>query len=435
MRQAGHYNLDRKTIANCGLQIANCKLPNSSFILHPSSFSRALPFGSRLNGLHPSSFHLPPSRRGVTLVEMLIVVSIIVILTVGSLAIIQPLAERRVREAARQVNVFVSSARSRAIEIGRPCGVILRRAANTNTPSASLVLDMCEVPPPYAGDAIDSVVKVQNLTIGAGPPTIKIQIRDGDFSSGLIRPGDLIRLNNQGPYYNILLPGASDFQLDANGYFSFSPATATTPPWIDSKYLTAAINAVETPMQSLPWPDGDWSSPVAFQILRQPDKVKSAAFSLQLPAGTAVDLDYSGTDPVDTGLFQNTLGTSSDVAVLFSPNGAVEGYYLNGVKKAATGPIFLLVGSRSRVRDFTNDKLPANPKLDERPNWAELSSIWVTVNYQTGMASTDDNFAINFATQKDLSSNPIKWDDVTTWPFFINLARTYARQSQSMGGR
>ena len=63
-----------------------------------------------------------------------------------------PAEERRVREAARAVNVYISSARNRAIEIGRPCGVIFRRANGTNFPTASTVLDQCEVPPTYAGD-------------------------------------------------------------------------------------------------------------------------------------------------------------------------------------------------------------------------------------------------------------------------------------------
>ena len=66
---------------------------------------------------------------------MLIVISIIMILTVVTLKAIQPTGDRRVREAAREVNVYISSARNRAIEIGRPCGVIFHRATGTNTPN------------------------------------------------------------------------------------------------------------------------------------------------------------------------------------------------------------------------------------------------------------------------------------------------------------
>jgi len=238
---------------------------NSSFIIHPSSFI-----------FHPSSFIIHPFRRGVTLVEMLIVISIMVILMVGAFKVMQPLADRRVREAARAVNVYIASARNRAIEIGRPCGVIFRRATATNTPAAAMVLDQCEVPPPYAGDTTDAAVKIQKINLS--PPTLiiqlRIQIRMNDFSDNLIRPGDLIRLNNQGPYYNISSPSYSDdFTVDATtGYFAFSAGTASAGSWIDSNYLTVTLDNQKTPMQSFPWPVGQWSSSVPFQILRQPMK-------------------------------------------------------------------------------------------------------------------------------------------------------------------
>jgi prepilin-type N-terminal cleavage/methylation domain-containing protein len=425
------YSPGAKYALDCGhRETASGFFHPSSFILHPSSLIA-----------HPSSF-----RRGVTLVEMLVVISIIVILTVASLKLIAPGEERRVREAARAVNVYISSARSRAIEIGRPCGVIFHRANGTNFPTASTVLDQCEVPPPYAGDTTDAVVKV--MLVGLSPPTLKIQIRQNDFSNNLIRPGDLIQFNSQGPFYNIALPDLTgttpDFPPDGNGYIDFSTGTASTAPWIDSNNLTVTLSS-DTPIQALPW-SGAWSAPVAFKILRQPEK--SSASPLQLPAGAVVDLDFSGTDYRTFQNPQNPPGTNIDVKVIFSPNGSVEGYYWNNQPYPALGPIYMLVGSRSRVRDFrvAAQQLSANPNLNDLPNWADLSSVWVTINYQTGMAMSDENCAINFATEKD--QNPshnqlIPWDKMIgpapeyypNWAYFINLSRTYARQSQSMGGR
>jgi type II secretory pathway pseudopilin PulG len=432
----------------------------------------------------------------VTLVEMLIVISIIVILTVASLKLITPAEDRRVHEAARAVNVYISSARSRAIEIGRPCGVIFRRTNIGNFPTASTILDQCEVPPTFAGDTTDAVVKVQDWTYRSDawtdllgnnhpwpywdndksktPPilktrVLKVWVRTGDFSNNVVRRGDLVQLGGQGPYYTIVedpdsgpnfrrtvpvlpampppLPFPSDFPLDANGYIDFSKGVDNSTPldgWIDNYILTLAMDA--NMLQASPWPtfvSGGVPNTISFNIMRQP--MKSAAAPLQLPAGSVVDLDFSGTD---NQTFQNPSGNYYDVAVIFSPNGSVEGYYWNNQPYPALGPIFMLVGSRSRVRDFSviGQPLPATPNLNDLPNWADLSSIWITINYQTGMAVSDENYAINFATVKDTNIIPnqlIPWDKMIgpapgyypNWAYFINLSRNYARQSQSMGGR
>ena len=354
---------------------------NSSFSIHHSAFD-----------LHPSSFILHPLRRGVTLVEMLIVISIIVILTVTAIKVVQPDGQRRVREAARAVNVYLSSAQHRAMEIGRPCGVIFHRDNGTNFPTASTVLDQCESPLPFSGDQNSAVVKVQNWTFrtdswtdaggyphpwpywdnntGNPPPVLqtivlKVQVRIGDFPNLLLKYGDWMQLNGQGPYYQIVQdPGTPagrttpadssmnpptnpviyDFPADAaNGnYIIFDDAGVKIKDtdgdgFIDTHYLTLALNMHSTPMQNLPWPEyrtppGNWSQPVSFQVVRQP--VKTAASSLRLPEGAVVDLDFSETD---YQMFQNPPGNYYDVAVMFSSNGAVDGYYWNNTPYPCRG--------------------------------------------------------------------------------------------------
>jgi type II secretory pathway pseudopilin PulG len=407
--------------------------------------------------------------------EMLVVISIMAILAIAAIKALQPVEDRRVREAAREVNVYISSARNRAVEIGRPCGVIFRRANGTNFPTASTVLDQCEVPPPYAGDETNSVVKVQDWTFRPDGQyyfktdwfdglkkewiVLKIQVKLNQFSNNLLRQGDLIQLNGQGPYYTLMYdnpttdaaaslrtqppdpsmnpptaPTVVDFMpvdasgnYDPNGYYDFYPKknlTYDADNWITSHWLTVVLNSKVTPVQNMPW-DKFPSNPtksVPFQILRQP--VKSSASPLQLPAGAVVDLDFSGTDYQS---FQNPAGSYYDVAVLFSGNGAVEGYYWNNQPYPAPGPIFMLIGSRSRVRDFAAQPLPAAPNLKDLPNWADLSSLWVTINYETGLVSTDENCAVNVP--------GVSWQDVSTWWPFVVLSRNYARESQSMGGR
>jgi signal peptidase I len=276
---------------------------------------------------------------------------------------------------------------------------------------------------------------------------LKVRIQNPvNISNNIIRPGDLIQFNNQGPYFSIerqdinASPPIPDFPLESpnNIFFDFSKAADTdNDGWVDNYVLTLTLDSYKVPMQALPWSSTAWSGPIAFKIMRQP--AKSAAAPLQLPAGSVVDLDFSGTD---YQTFKNPPGNYYDVAIIFSPNGSVEGYYWNNQSYPALGPIFMLIGSRSRVRDFVAQPLFANPNLNELPNWADLSNIWVTINYQTGMAASDEIFAIN-PTQQDSAGKIIdwtiapnwNWTNASNWPFFINMSRNYARQSQSMGGR
>ena len=59
---------------------------------------------------------------------MLVVVTIMMLLVAVSATAFRPANDsRRIREAARAINVYLGSARNRAMETGRPCGVIFRR--------------------------------------------------------------------------------------------------------------------------------------------------------------------------------------------------------------------------------------------------------------------------------------------------------------------
>ncbi len=61
---------------------------------------------------------------------MLIVITIMLMLVTVGLTMMRPDVEgRRIREAARSLNVYLSSARNRAIETGTPCGVTFHNFA------------------------------------------------------------------------------------------------------------------------------------------------------------------------------------------------------------------------------------------------------------------------------------------------------------------
>src|SRR3984957_13516330 len=95
---------------------------------------------------------------GVTLLELLAVCTISLLISGAVLRAIAPaLAGRQVREGARMLNVFINSARNRAIESGQPAGIWLDRLPNM--PEACVNLSYAQVPQAYSGDYSDSMIE------------------------------------------------------------------------------------------------------------------------------------------------------------------------------------------------------------------------------------------------------------------------------------
>lgn len=106
-----------------------------------------------------------PARRALTLVELLVVIVIISALVTTVLPVLSPGGdERKIREASRQVNAFLSGAQTRAIQTGRPYGVALKRlSADTDSPEdngVAVELQYVEVPPPFTGFDDKSLARV-----------------------------------------------------------------------------------------------------------------------------------------------------------------------------------------------------------------------------------------------------------------------------------
>jgi len=84
------------------------------------------------------------TRRGVTLVELLVVVMILLTLTAIALPALSPsITDRKIREASRGVSTFLSVARARAIRLGRPVGVQLRRLPDPDPNDATKISLAC----------------------------------------------------------------------------------------------------------------------------------------------------------------------------------------------------------------------------------------------------------------------------------------------------
>lgn len=313
-----------------------------------------------------------PPRHGMTLVELLVVITIMTMLIAVAIPVMRPaLKDRKVREASRQLNTYIALAKSKAVETGRPHGIWIVRDPNNR--DASYQIFLAETPTPFAGDFLGATATLQ----GTGGYATSAQITD---TQGLVKEGDYIRFNYQGPRYYI--------------------ATVTAGP---PKTLTfTAPNG--QPLPKLTSTD----TRLPFQVFRQPRRLNSQ--SLQLPTGTVIDLAYSG-----VGYSGNEMsGGTSDIALTFQPGGSVD--QLIGVNVNIPGTIHFLVGRTENTPGLQTD----NSKL----NLADGTTSWVSIGHQTGTVTTSENVVADPSTVfASTMSNSLK------------SARQIAQSKQTMGGR
>ncbi len=347
---------------------------------------------------------------GFTLIEVLIVIAIMLMVTAAAIPIIAPALEnRRLREASRLVASYIQGARSRAIQTGRSVGVRFERS---NGLPFAMRLSYVEIPPPYSGDFVSSLVV---LSIGPGGVSVT-SFPSGDTGwQNLIRYGDYIRLNHSGKLYRLAsVATGTDRKL---GQLIDSPSS-------NQWYLFDSNG-------NLPILPAGFSSGVPFEIYRQP--VRSSVAPLQLPEGTVVDIYNSATSMTNPGL--GTLGY--DPYFTFSPNGAIDYEAMDvTLRQRPIGPMLLLIGRRELMLDVSpsgldenlSDAIPSNGN----PKKLYLQNFWVKVDYQTGHVSTNPLAAYNTTSIDSLfQMNGLAPALQAVRP----IVRGFAYEGQSVGGQ
>jgi type II secretory pathway pseudopilin PulG len=382
---------------------------------HPRSLAFAiarLPNPRDRLRLFPAPPSLPPRRaRGAyTLVELLIVVSIMIMLVAVALPVAKKVMEgSQGREASRQLHAYVHMAKARALQTGRPCGLFFQFPTPPlgviDPPITSAVqataywpvrhvtqVFMAEIPPPYSGGTTDVFGKIwddpsdaamnlrvfQPVTASGAPYAAEFPLL-----YSLINPGEifLVRFNFKGDWYRCVrgMQGVATYSDPSILYF-VGP-NATIPPGFN-----------DTPSNN--------SGGKPFQILRSPRPVGNP---LELPRGTCIDMTYSGVGnnsrqfpPPPAGL--TTI--ASNLAVMMSPNGGVDSMYVNGAPTMPpTGSLYFLIGkvekAESPYQTFAppttityNAGVYANI---EQSNLADPNSVWVVVSRGTGQVTTTEN--------------------------------------------
>lgn len=291
-------------------------------------------------------------RRAVTLLELLIVLSIIIMVTAAAIPIMAPaIQNRRLREASRLVSTFISGARARAIETGHPVGVMFERQDGQ---PYSMRLSYVEVPQPYSGDSAGSTI----LVSAAGSVS---KFVNGDIQwNTLVKYGDMIRLNYRGPLYQIASAPLPDPNI---GQVVQDPSSA---PWT---LVAPQGSAAQIPASY-------FTAGCQFQIFRQP--VRSSSAPMQLPEGTVIDLiASSGGTSATTPSYPVSGGTVPFNPVFtFTPSGALD-YSASPAMSRPTSPLFFLIGKRELMSDVSKSLTDENV-FDAIAN-EHRKSFWVAV--------------------------------------------------------
>ena len=277
------------------------------------------------------------TRRGMTLVELLVVIMIMVILMGIALPLIKPqLEDRKLREASRQLNAFIRAAQARAAETDRPVGISIVRNDELN-PNISYQVYYAETPPPYAGDTQDAAVTALAMVststppYNLGPPLVRykptvtqalpwlntfppqwlmrlaisdaygvqiVQTEGAANVSAIVKRGDTIRFNYTGPDYLVYDVCTNAHWMTADDYNTAtaeSVANGDLYAGVSPSPGQIIIGPKPSDPQTQLWPPSA-AGPIfvgsRFQINRQPQRTTAGA--LTLPDTTAIILSMSG---------------------------------------------------------------------------------------------------------------------------------------------
>ena len=284
--------------------------------------------------------HSPYQRRGMTLVELMVVVLILGLLAVTVLPNLANSADsRKIREAARAVSSFVAASQSQAIS-GRSGGGIridVRVLGDDMDRTqlqhyAALDVGMVMIPQPYCGDDPGSVVTV---VPDSSDSSMAVLTFTGGFSDSPLKDAE-----NEWLRYLRIRFGGSRIE------FMFKPTLGTV-------YMQDGIGLSNLPdlnqtIDNTSWPQGA----VSYEITAGP--LRNGNASLTLGDGVAIDMTYSyiGTNPIF--VLNSSVDIDSAVHVLFDSAGVPTSWISDGLKKPFSETLFLLINSVEAIQNNTS---------------------------------------------------------------------------------
>jgi prepilin-type N-terminal cleavage/methylation domain-containing protein len=320
------------------------------------------------------------SRRGFTLVELLVVAGIFAMLFGMVLNGVRPNVTGQVKQAAQSIASVLLATQSKALGNPSGAGVIF-------DPTGSF-LD---------GTAVTSVSAADMLPMITGSCT------DGMPPSNLAATSTTVSIE----------PDNADASDLANGYkirFQEKDGKGVQPP---SAWMSFSSNSVsfragngQRPQNTI-WPKPVSGGVLSVWVVRYPNKGETL---YELPRTVAIDLRYSGVGDGDTfDSNWSNLSNKGAIAVAFDSVGEVDvvmqqvlSTFRSEQPLHPVSPLYLLVASRADVE--------ADAAL------ASERSLWIVLHPQTGRVSVSSNVAV---TSKDATA--------------LRAARAKAREGIAIG--
>ena len=303
---------------------------------------------------------LENSRRGMTLVELLVVVAVIGILLAVSIPMFRPMLEsRRTSNAAQVLAGAFKHARMKAVKEQRNYAVRLIPFDNAPTTAVQLRLHKgggaAVVNPP------DRRVRVVNGLIvpcyfdGNDMTWKEILTSDNRFNEVMVyfKPGNKVQFNRIGRTFEV----GEEYRLQ--------------PPY-DS------LNLPEDPLGN---------DAMEYRVTGPPDASLAGLPPMLMPHGTIVDLVFSGGEDIVPQCFL----PGDEVVVMFSPVGHVDRLYTannGGTKEYRVNEmLYFCVGEWDRQVDVNGNALAE----DGQSNLVASATYWVTLHPKTGGVRIAEN--------------------------------------------
>lgn len=299
-------------------------------------------------------------RSGVTLIEMLVVVAIMMFMLGIAAPMFRPDQNGSVaRDTARALNAYIQEARAKAMATGRPCGVAFI-PFGTYT-SACVVAQQVECPPLYTGESYQSTVTVTKSN-NATPLTLSFN----DASADWTKSGNMIRLGGHGVWYEMTGPTGCR-----------KPEKIKQEDWgPDADFR--------------PWTTGNWTTTYEIQaapIAQAKNYLQSVGMAepLKVIRGSAIDLYYS---KMENAELKNNAATPT--IIMFNPTGEMGTCYKPGGRGGGTSvftpseKIYILCGQWDRA-------LQAFQPEDGKRNNQTFDSYWIIIDPSTGISSIEQN--------------------------------------------